>query len=47
VPGEHTDLFAPANEALIAQAISAHLTRYTPPKVRVAAGMGCGFGLMK
>jgi amino acid adenylation domain-containing protein len=29
IPGQHTDLFAPANESLIAQAISTYTARYT------------------
>jgi amino acid adenylation domain-containing protein len=34
VPGQHTDLFAAASESLIAQAVSAHVARYTHPKVQ-------------
>jgi thioesterase domain-containing protein len=29
IPGQHTDLFAPANESLIAQAISTYIARHT------------------
>jgi len=31
IPGQHTDLFAPANESLIAQALSTSIARYTGP----------------
>ena len=29
IPGQHTDLFAPASESLIAQALSTSIARYT------------------
>jgi amino acid adenylation domain-containing protein len=31
IPGEHTELFAPDNQALIAQAVSAHISRHLQP----------------
>src|ERR1039457_3655450 len=31
IPGQHTDLFAPASESLIAKAVSAHIARYELP----------------
>jgi thioesterase domain-containing protein len=31
VPGQHTDLFAPESQRLIAQALSSHIARHTPP----------------
>jgi len=32
IPGQHTDLFAAASESMIAQAVSAHVARYTRPR---------------
>ena len=33
IPGQHTDLFAPESESLIAKAVSAHIARYALPSV--------------
>jgi hypothetical protein len=32
IPGQHTDLFAPTNESLIAEAVAANIARHTGPK---------------
>lgn len=38
IPGRHTDLFAPASETMIADAISAHIVRYAHPKPNSTVG---------
>jgi len=40
IPGQHTDLFAPASEPLIAQAVSTHIARYARPSAARPEDLG-------